>query len=425
MHLALGLAIIFFEEPTQLPLKRCVYCLSMDVKKLVLGIHDLNSWGGQERSNLEIYYRVGQNLPIELHAYTFADSRPWPQLTHVPYSTAWASPILLKINHYHLQSLLKLQTRYPAIMNRKDKGILIQSTGTALPYSDVVQVQFVHKAWIDIEEELEDTLAAPETFVRSSYSALFNQVNIFHEKLIYTNNKKYVAISHSVKKELMAHYDIKPQNISVIYHGVNASEFRSKHTEEGKATRKDIRQKYGITEDSTVLLTVGALNTRKGLHIILETLKELIANDFKSVTLLAVGAGDPQQFMALANQWGIASHIHVVSAQKDVTPFYQASDIFFFPTLYEPFGLVILEAMASGLPVITSSIAGAAELITPGIDGIVIDPQSNITDIASEISLLIKDKSKQNLLGQRAHQSAQQWSWDNVADQYIEFYKSL
>lgn len=397
----------------------------MDVKKLVLGIHDLNPWGGQERSNLEINYRLNSHFPIELHAYSFSDERPWPQLTHVPYSQKWASPMLLKFNHYHLMSLVNLQKKYLSAKRRRKEGIIIQSTGTALPIADVLQVQFVHKAWYDIESQLEETRPTkPQTTVHRHYSELLKNCNLLHEKLLYTNNKKFIAISHSVKKDLMNHYDIKSENISVIYHGVSSNDFRSLATSESQFNRRRIRQENNIPEDAFVLLTVGALNARKGLHVLLEVLQELVHNDFKSVVVLAVGAGDPQKFMAQAERWGIASHIHLVAAQKDIAPFYQASDIFFFPSLYEPFGLVILEAMASGLPVLTSSVCGAAELITPGIDGMVFSSESTTTDLAGEISALIKDAPKLKSLGAKAHEAARGWSWDSVARNYLDFYKN-
>ncbi|MCC6138622.1 MAG: glycosyltransferase, partial [Bdellovibrionaceae bacterium] len=392
---------------------------------LILGIHDLNPWGGQERSNLEINYRLSTHFPIELHAYTFNDVRSWPQLQHIPYSAKWSHPMLLKFNHYHLMSLLQLQKKYLSYSQRRKEGVLIQSTGTALPISDVIQVQFVHKSWYEIQDKLKDQSLPSDTLLRNNYEALLKKCNLLHEKLIYTNNKKYIAISHSVKKDLMTHYNIKSENISVIYHGVNASEFRSASSSESQFTRRRIRQEQNISDDACVLLTVGALNERKGIHTILKVLKELVSNDFKSVVLLAVGAGDPQHLMNQAQTLGIASHIHLVSAQKDIAPFYQASDIFFFPSLYEPFGLVILEAMASGLPVLTSSVSGAAELITPNIDGIVFSPECSTRDLASEISSLAKDPQKLKSLGAKAHSSSQEWTWDSVAKNYMDFYKAL
>lgn len=394
----------------------------MDVQKIVLGIHDLNSWGGQERSNLEIFRRLNSHIPLELHSYSFSDDSPWPQLKHVPYSQAWANPILLKINHYHAQSALRLSS-YSS--GRKDKGILIQSTGTAFPMSDVVQVQFLHKAWYDIESELDPHLKTPESLVRAMYSKAFQYCNLLHEQLLYTPNKKYIAISHTVKKDLMRLYNIKSENINVIYHGVNHNDFRSLQSIEAQTARKDIREKHNIAQDAHVLLSVGAINTRKGIHTAIDVLNELITNDFKNVILLAVGAGDARPLMDQAEQLGISANIRLVSSQKNVAPYYQASDVFFFPTLYEPFGLVILEAMASGLPVITTSVAGAAELMTPGIDGIVMSPQTTPTDIASEVSTLIKDKQKWLSLSHRSQQSARQWTWDKVANEYAQFYKSL
>jgi UDP-glucose:(heptosyl)LPS alpha-1,3-glucosyltransferase len=394
----------------------------MNVQKIVLGIHDLNTWGGQERSNLEIFRRLNTQIPIELHAYTFADDSAWPQLKHISYSPAWSNPILLKINHFHAQSALRLRS-YRS--RNKENGILIQSTGTAFPISDVVQVQFLHKAWYDIKHSLDEHLKIPESTLRNYYSTAFEYCNLFHEQLLYRPNKKYIAISHTVKKDLMRLYNIKSENISVIYHGVDKRDFRSLQAPEAQISRRDVREKLNIPQDAHVMLSVGAINTRKGIHTAVEVLNELIKNDFKNVFLLAVGAGDVHQIMQQADKLGISANIRFVSSQKDVAPYYQASDIFFFPTLYEPFGLVILEAMASGLPVITTSIAGAAELITPGVDGLVITPQNKTTEIASHVSSLIKDKQKWLSLSHRSQQSVLHWTWDKVAKEYADFYSSI
>lgn len=396
----------------------------MDVTQLVLGIHDLNPWGGQERSNLEIFYRLNAHFPVELHAYSFSDNRPWQNLEHVSYSRHFRSPILLKMHHYQLQSFLSLQKRHHLFSGRKKNGVLIQSTGTALTYSDVVQVQFVHKTWHDISRQLDTHVHPSNSFLRSAYDHAFDTANLVHEKALYTNSKKYIAISHSIKKELMTHYNIRPENIEVIYHGVEAESFPSRFEDSSRFARKQIRHQYGIPEDTFVLLTVGALNTRKGLHIIFETLRELVSNGVDNIVVLAVGAGPADHYQSKLSQWNLNDYVRFAPAQKAIAPYYQASDIFFFPSLYEPFGLVILEAMASALAVVTSSVSGAAELITPGRDGIVVDAFGSPTEIASEIAQLIKNKDALENLGKRACETASRHSWGSVAKNYLEFYNT-
>lgn len=401
------------------------YIKTMNIKKLVVGIHDLNPWGGQERSNLEILYRLNSHFPIELHSYTFSDSRQWPDIKQVPYSEKWANPILLKMQHYHAQSFFQLKKRYTRLMNLKRSGIVIQSTGTAFPYSNVTQVQFIHKAWEEINSKLDSNLCPSTPLIRKVYDRAFAATNHIHERLIYTNNKKYVAISHSVKKDLMRIYNIHKDNISVIYHGINRDEFVSRFDESSRFARKQIRHEHNISDDTFVLLTVGALNIRKGIHIIIDTLRELIKNGIDNVVVLAVGAGDTTFLTSKLNDLALTPFVRFVPSQKNISQYYQASDVFFFPTLYEPFGLVILEAMASGLAVVTSSVSGAAELITPGRDGIIIDPFGPSQEIASEIALLVKDQNKVRSLGERAREATLDWHWDGVANQYLEFYKAL
>lgn len=398
----------------------------MTPQKIILGIHDVNPWGGQEKSNLEIFYRINHKIPIELHAYSFYDSRDWPQLRVIPYSQKMSKPSFLKFNYYQLQSLLKMRPQDLKQLKRRNNDVLIQSTGTALPIADIVQVQFVQKSWYTVQNGMPAETQTHSSIMRTLNSYALKNLNLLHEKLIYKNNKKFIAISHTIKKELMDFYHINSSNIHVIYHGVDTQQFPSAHESQAQFNRKKIRHEHNIPDDAFVITTVGALNARKGLHTILNVLLELQKNDIKNVALMAIGAGSKETFTNYAQKIGLrCDNLFLIPAQKDIPAFYQAADLFFFPTMYEPFGLVILEAMASGLPVLTSSVAGAAELITPGFDGLIIPNLNDTQSIANQITQLMKDQNKRVFIGENARKSCEKWTWDHVADEYLKFYESL
>ena len=147
----------------------------------------------------------------------------------------------------------------------------------------------------------------------------------------------------------------------MIYNGVDTDRF----TPANARFRSEIRQRYQIPAAAVVALFVGEYR-RKGLATIVEALGRL---GDKRVHLLAVGKGDLLHYQALAASAGISAQATFAGPAQGIEQVFGAADFFVFPTYYEPFGMVITEAMASGLPVITSRSAGAAEMITEGENG--------------------------------------------------------
>jgi len=113
-----------------------------------------------------------------------------------------------------------------------------------------------------------------------------------------------------------------------------------------------------------------------------------------------------------------------VSHTRDIAAYYAASDLFVFPTLYEPFGLVIVEAMASGLPVITSRLAAAADYIDDGVSGILLETPHQPQELASKVELLLADSGLRDTIGRRGREVAERFSWDEVARRTLDAYQA-
>jgi glycosyltransferase involved in cell wall biosynthesis len=135
------------------------------------------------------------------------------------------------------------------------------------------------------------------------------------------------------------------------------------------------------------------------------------------VKLLVVGTDNPDPYVSLARTLGIKNQVYFLGPWQDMSRVYAASDIFVFPTKLEPFGLVITEAMASGLPVITSRLAGAAELIKDGETGLLLKDPTNPGELQDKIFKLIRDIDYRHKLGVNAAAFIQNYSWDRIADQ--------
>lgn len=233
--------------------------------------------------------------------------------------------------------------------------------------------------------------------------------------------KKIICISNKVKEEIQRYYRIPDRDIRVIYNGIDLERFNTGNREK---YRSEIRSKLGLTENEIVLLFVGSGFERKGLRYAIEGLAA-VASRKGGVTpplrLLVIGKGNINKYQALSQKYGMKKQVLFIGTQSRIEQYYAASDIFLFPTLYEPFGTVCLEAMASGLPVITTRIAGASEIMANSIDSFIIDQPSDTGAIAEKVVFLLDRVWRENM-GRAASVSASKYSFENNFRQVKEVY---
>ncbi|MFQ5646230.1 MAG: glycosyltransferase family 4 protein, partial [bacterium] len=215
---------------------------------------------------------------------------------------------------------------------------------------------------------------------------------------------------------LVRDYKIPEEDIAVIYHGVNLEEFHP-----SKKLRKDIRKNLKIADQDTLLLFAGKEFRRKGLQYVFEALK-ILDND--RVKLLIVGQGETAAFKKIAENMGIDNNIIFAGHSDSISKYYAASDIFVFPSTFDAFGMVVLEAMATGLPVIVSKAAGASELIEDGQDGILLECYRDSQAIADKIKLLENIDLRRDM-GARARKKAERYSWEVTAGKTMEIFKEV
>lgn len=423
-------------------------------RELAFVIHHLNPWGGHDRSTLEIARRISRSLPVAIHAYTLDDPElgtpgrsGWGHFRFRPVRPHLRRPALLMINQFFLSTWWSLRVR-PWI--ERAPRPLVHSTGAASWVSDVVQVQFVQAAW---EKRLRDlrrvqgvrgllnpsrlrdlgglrerrSLAyqppstrsgpAPGRWARVAYHGSLLRYNLWAERRIYRPDKTYIAIARGVARELEEHFGIPSERIHVIHHGVDSRTFRPAETEEDRKDREQLRAALGLAPRELAIGFVGEYE-RKGLATAISALALLPAGLREHARLVAVGDGDRPGFRRLAREKGVAGQVLLLEPRKDIPRVYRACDVFLLPTLYEPFGLVILEAMASGLGVVVSRLAGAAELIEDGKSGQLIEDPADPREIARALSGVLSDEAFRASLGREARKVAEARSWDRVAEEY-------
>jgi len=235
------------------------------------------------------------------------------------------------------------------------------------------------------------------------------------ERMIFNGHhfKKVVAISELVKRNIIENYRVDKRDIEVIYNAVDLERF---NPENRKLYREEMRRHFSIKKEEFVVLFVGSGFERKGVEYLLRAV-ELIP---RPITVMVVGKGSEKRMKRFIKK----QRVMFCGPQKEIHKYYAVSDIFVFPTIYEPFGNVHLEALASGLPVITTRLSGASEIIQDGVQGFVIDKPEDTEKIAEKICLLM-DSSKNQCMGLEARRLAENFSFKAFIEKMIKLYESI
>jgi UDP-glucose:(heptosyl)LPS alpha-1,3-glucosyltransferase len=228
--------------------------------------------------------------------------------------------------------------------------------------------------------------------------------------------RRIVAISRLGKAEIHRLYGLPDSRVSVIYNGVDQRRF---HPANRERYRAETRESLGIGRTAWVVLFVGSGFERKGLGALVEGFG--LVRDRES-RLLVAGRGDPVPYRALADRVGAVERITWVGPQAHVERFYAAADAVALPALYEPFGNVHLEALASGLPVLASSRAGGSEVVSHGKSGWILDDPADPGQIRTGL-LALREAGE----GWRdaAREAALPFTYEAQALHLVDLYRSL
>ncbi len=178
-----------------------------------------------------------------------------------------------------------------------------------------------------------------------------------------------IVNSEMVRRDAMRRYAIEPERISVVYNGVDLERFdRGRHAEAAATLRRDL----GVAPAAPLIAFVASSYDRKGLDTLLAALPDVLAAQSET-TLLVVGNDSRQHtYERLAHRLGIADACRFAGGRSDVATCLAAADLFALPTRYDPFANVTLEALASGVPVLTTPTNGASEIVDDGTHGAIV-----------------------------------------------------
>lgn len=276
----------------------------------------------------------------------------------------------------------------------------------------------VHAAWL-----------AQRSRVMDGFRRLGIALNPHHRYLLAVEREMFlspklravICNSTMVRNDILRHFDVDQSKLRVILSGVDSARFSPACRDE---FRLPTRERLRIPKSAPVALFVGSGFERKGLVGFLTGLAELTAHGAlrrESVRGIVVGHDKHlRRYQAFADQLGLIDRVAFVGGVDDVRPYYAAADIFALPTLYDPLPNACLEAMACGLPTITSTHSGAAELITDGVEGYVTDALDTPA-IAQAMQQALDDAS----MGARARERVRHLTPSAMADAYVSLYQEL
>lgn len=204
---------------------------------------------------------------------------------------------------------------------------------------------------------------------------------------------RVVAVSHMVRRHLHQFHGVPDERVAVVPNAIDAGRLAVANP---LAARRRFRSELGLKHDDLVALFVGHNYRLKGLGPLLDSMALRLRQngDARPIHLLACGGGRPGPFRAQVERLGLGDRVRLLGFLPDIKPAFHASDFFVLPTYYDPCSLVVFEALACGLPVITTASNGAGELIKPGREGFVVDRPDNSPALADALSAMAVDADR-------------------------------
>ncbi len=245
-----------------------------------------------------------------------------------------------------------------------------------------------------------------------------NRPKVWAKRILGRGVDGLITVSQAIAEE-WAGYGIPTSKIQWIPNGVDLERFQPRQN------AAELRHSFGLPEQALLIGSVGRFDPIKNYEVLLEALSRL-APRFPATSLAFLGDG-PQEpaLRSVAKSLGVAERVHWLGRRPDPQNFLPALDIFVLPSLGEGMSNVVLEAMASGLPVVCADLPGHREVFTPDVEGIVVSPCDG-ERLAEALALLISDRERRLALGAAAHRRAvARFNLQRMISDYERLYASF
>ena len=258
------------------------------------------------------------------------------------------------------------------------------------------------------------------------------------ERTAYENADGVIAVSRAMKVDVQSLYGVLPERVRVIHNGIDPDEYRPRHA---PATLR----RLGVDPETPIVLFVGRITRQKGILHIVRAIRHM---DAGVQVVLCAGAPDTPEIAAemtelvkVAKQDAAADIVWIPETlpKEDVISLYTHAAIFVCPSVYEPFGIINLEAMACETPVVATEVGGIPEIVVPNETGLLVPfeavgsgspepvkPEQLSRDLAGAVNQLIADPGRRLAMGRAARERVlAHFSWRHIAEVTLDYYREL
>lgn len=224
--------------------------------------------------------------------------------------------------------------------------------------------------------------------------------------------RRLIAVTDAVRDDLVETFGVRREQVSVIPYHIDASRLADLEPD-GR------RRQLGVPDGAGLVLFVGHDFERKGLGDAIAALAGV-----ESAHLVVVGGGNQSRFAHQAAELGVTGRIHFVGETSAPEPWYAEADVLVLPTLHDPWGIAIVEAMAAGLPVVTTRAAGASSVVE-GADAGVVVPERAPRELADALRSLLRDPARRHALGEHGRGAAVRYDSRAYGAAVLEVYEDI
>ena len=263
------------------------------------------------------------------------------------------------------------------------------------------------------------------------------------EKQAYDGAAAVIAVSGGMRADILRSYpEVDPERVKVVHNGIDLEAWARPTDADFEALAERVCTRYGIDTSRPTVVFVGRITRQKGLPHLLRAIEQLPA---EVQAILCAGAPDTAEIRAevdtlieglQAKRTGVIL-IEEMLPHRELQAVLAASDVFVCPSVYEPLGIVNLEAMAMGLPVVGSATGGIPEVVDDGVTGLLVpieqvqdgtgtptDPDRFVADLAERLTALVTDQARARTMGAASRRRAEEhFSWRAIAERTMEVYR--
>lgn len=357
-----------------------------------LVVHDYDPNFGQGRYCVELVRRLHPEVRFTIFANTF-NAPQQPGETRIP------------IPAVRFNALTTVYSFIPASQRAVNRNPveLVHAQGLTCWRSDIITGHICNAAR---EKRMNTRWIKPR---------LFMKLVIPFERHFYRQpgTRRLIAISRTLEREARQYYGWE-KPVNVIYHGTDCTQF---HPAESAAEREQLRVRFGIPGPAWTWLFVG--EATKGLRQCIQQLGR-----FPEARLLVITRSKLEDYKELAASLGVLNQVVFHGFERNPELAFRAADVFLYPSDYDPFGMVVTEAMASGIPVLVGRDMGASELIDHEVNGLLFDPHKP-EEITSCLRLLRDSPGMAETIGRLGRATLRHHGWDACASATLQVYREV